>query len=153
MNRPLSGALFMPTEQNPLEYYQYYCASQRRVEQWVRRTSKELDCNPSTHLPLVNGDEGHPVRPRRRMSPNGGAQDRSTSRPCSRSKKSDRLPRSKGSKRRYEATDGIIISSYLPYGLLPLMFAFTSPSIATAAIAMILLVGYIGVDYNVSHVV
>ncbi|KAF8159164.1 hypothetical protein B0H34DRAFT_392004 [Crassisporium funariophilum] len=140
----------MPGEQSPVEFYQYYCASQARVEQWVRSTSQELESSPSTHLPsAVNEVEGRRNGPRRSTPTNDKTHDRSSSRPSSRSKKIDRLPRSKGAGQRYETPDGIIISSYLPYGLLPLLFAFTSPSVATVAAAMILLVGYISVDYNI----
>ena len=51
--------LFMPTEQSQVEYYHYYRASQRRVQQWVQNTSRELEAghttsrSSSSDLPLI----------------------------------------------------------------------------------------------------
>jgi len=36
----------MPISKNPLEYYRYYCASQRRVEQWVQDTERLSQSSP-----------------------------------------------------------------------------------------------------------
>jgi len=36
----------MPITKNPLEFYRYYCASQRRVEQWVQDTGRLIQSSP-----------------------------------------------------------------------------------------------------------
>ena len=36
----------MPISKSPLEYYRYYCASQRRVEQWVQDTERLSQTSP-----------------------------------------------------------------------------------------------------------
>ena len=37
----------MPISKSPLEYYRYYCASQRRVEQWVQDTGQTIPSSPA----------------------------------------------------------------------------------------------------------
>lgn len=37
----------MPITKNPVEFYRYYCASQRRVEQWVQDTGHLIQSSPA----------------------------------------------------------------------------------------------------------
>ena len=49
-----------------------------------------------------------------------------------------------------EGSPTFVISSLLPFGLFPLLFALTPPSIATFFSAIIMLAGYSCLDYGVS---
>ncbi|KAF4610674.1 hypothetical protein D9613_007311 [Agrocybe pediades] len=207
----------MPIEQDPQEIYHCYQESQRRVELWVRSTTKELRelgiglqvqqqaALPSTQLPSPPVSIPVPLdaKPHRaQLQPQGagteeaghvpalmkekdnahGHPERSSSRPSSGSKPrklvkdsaveaerkhasahtSQSTPAkskssSRSSRRRREAgsfpdrvsRDGTgNISSYLPYGVLPILYALTrSPALSIVA-GVILLVGYLIVDFD-----
>lgn len=162
--------LFMPTEpQSQVEYYHYYRASQRRVQQWVQNTSRELEAGSSTtttaagkssDLPLIIVGEGKDGNGTRRRSSSSSSKpqihdqvDSSRSRgPSSRS----RSTRKKAKKindvrsRKPYSSDGLTTSSLLSLGLFPLIFVLTPPSVATLFSATILLAGYFSVDYSAS---
>ncbi|KAF9477062.1 hypothetical protein BDN70DRAFT_995223 [Pholiota conissans] len=166
----------MPITQNPEEYYQHYCLSQRRVERWVQETEKqlqlaaaqvalsksqnegqsrrttskeserhahELPSPPLTPTPLpptqVVGDARQrtshrlpSVKPHREHDAS-----RSRSRPSSGSKKIG----SDGRRKRSESPASL--TTYLPYGILPLLFAVTGTSVVSVVFALVILAGYI----------
>ena len=168
----------MPTEQSQVEYYHYYRASQRRVQQWVQNTSRELEAasdgggdtagRSSDHLPLIVKDaEGGGGRnssglrrrgSRRRLSSSSKRQihdqvDSSRSRgPSSRSRSTRKKAKTNDvrSSRKPYSSDGLTASSLLSLGLFPLLFVLTPPSVATLFAATILLAGYFSVDYRAS---
>ena len=162
----------MPTEQTPLEYYHYYRASQKRVQQWVKKTSQELEAGTGTggdggsgggsdlHLTEADSEDvGSGRRGSRRRSSASKPQthdqiDSSRSRgPSSRSRSTRKKTKTDVHTRHhksYSSDDQLAISSLLPFGLFPLIFALTPPSVATAFSATILLAGYFCVDYGVS---
>ena len=162
----------MPTEQSQVEYYHYYRASQRRVQQWVQNTSRELDAGTTTaaaasagrssNLPLVDGEaEGgisSGLRRRRSSSPSSKREvvDSSRSRgPSSRSRSTRKKAKTKTNNnlrsRKPYSSDGLTTSSLLvSLGLFPLIFALTPPSVATLFSATILLAGYFSLDYRAS---
>lgn len=183
----------MPTEQSQLEYYHYYRASQRRVQQWVQKTSRELDSaarSSSSDLHLNDGDNVKDAgsgsgsgggsgsrrrKSRRTRSPSSSRRqihtqmDISSSRSRGGPSSSSRRKKNQATKTTpdhhdghttptptrsrkpyYYSSDGLAISSLLPFGLFPLLFALTPPSVATLFSATILLAGYFCVDYSVS---
>ncbi|KAF9035550.1 hypothetical protein BJ165DRAFT_1509921 [Panaeolus papilionaceus] len=89
------------------------------------------------------------------------AESRSRSRPSSSSKKvsssreNDRLSRSKThSSRKSRSTStkhSPAIYRYLPYGVLPILFAVAEPSLPTVAAAVMLLIGYMCMDYEIQN--
>lgn len=167
----------MPIEQDPQEFYHCYQESQKRVELWVKSTTQELrqlgiQAQPAVHLqdkPQLQPKESHErtsLKPQRER----GAGERSSSRPSSGSKprkiKETDTPRpvtpskskssSRSSRRRRETSSSdsrdSSISSYLPYGVLPILYALTrSPALSIVA-SVILLAGYMLVDFEVSWV-
>jgi len=165
----------MPTEQTPLEYYHYYRASQKRVQQWVKKTSRELEAGTGggggsgggdLHLMDADSEDVGSGRrgSRRRSSSSSKPQihdqiDSSRSRgPSSRSRSTRKKTKTDGlivrdhqhtrHHKSYSSDDQLAISSLLPFGLFPLIFALTPPSVATAFSATILLAGYFCVDYG-----
>ncbi|KAF8798603.1 hypothetical protein BYT27DRAFT_6896604 [Phlegmacium glaucopus] len=162
----------MPTEQSQLEYYQYYRASQKRVKQWVQKTSQELEAGAerrSSDFRLKDGggdseDAGSGRKGSRRRSSSSKLQinaqiDSSRSRgPSSSSRKkaakttddvrNTHTHTHTRSRKSYYSSDGLALSSLLPFGLFPLFFALTPPSVATLFAATILLAGYFCVDYG-----
>jgi len=164
----------MPTEQShwQVEYHR----SQKRVQQWVQKTSQELETGTAgrfSDLRLNNGDSvedagrGNSSGSRRRES-----QRRRTRRSSSLSKPQIQNQvvdnsRSRGPSLRSRSTrkkaqtnfdvrprnklyssDGLAISSLLSFGLFPLIFVLTPPSVATIFSAVILLAGYLYMDYG-----
>jgi len=155
----------MPTEQSQVEYYHYYRASQRRVQQWVQNTSRELEAGRSSNLPLPlvgeeegggNSSGGSASRRRRSSSPSSKREvvDSSRSRgPSSRSRSTRKKAKTKTNNnlrsRKPYSSDGLTNSSLLvSLGLFPLIFALTPPSVATLFSATILLAGYFSLDYK-----
>jgi hypothetical protein len=169
----------MPTEQNQVDYYHYYRASQRRVQQWVQSTSRELEAGTpgrSSDLPLIIVGEGKDALAeggnssgsrrrgsrRRRRSPSSSKRqihhdeqvvdDTSRSRgPSSRSRSTRKKTKTNDVRsRKPYSSDGLTTSSLLSLGLFPLIFVLTPPSVATLFSATILLAGYFSLDYRVS---
>ncbi|PPR00544.1 hypothetical protein CVT24_005518 [Panaeolus cyanescens] len=167
----------MPISDNPLDYYQYYLASQRRVEQWVQETTRELQ-ETSLTVPILHDTEDCLTAPetattsvtrtttvtgtisgasRKTTESPPPAESRSRPRPSSKKVKSsrdnDRSSRSKTlSSRKSRSTStkhSSAIYRYLPYGVLPILLAVAQPSIPTVAAAVILLIGYMCMDYEV----
>ena len=164
----------MPTEQSQVEYYHYYRASQRRVQQWVQSTSRELETagrSSSSDLPLIVEDDS---KDREGGNSSGSLQRRASRRRRSSSSSKPQIPndqvdssRSRGHSSRSRSTrkkakttndvrsrksyssDGLTASSLLSFGLFPLFFVLTPPSVATLFSATILLAGYFSVDYRV----
>jgi hypothetical protein len=163
----------MPTEQSQVEYYHYYRASQRRVQQWVQNTSRELEAGTtagrSSNLPHLvvgeaegggNSSGGSRRRgsQRRSSSPSSKRQvvDSSRSRgPSSRSRSTRKKAKTKTNNnlryRKPYSSDGLTTSSLLvSLGLFPLIFVLTPQSVATLFSATILLAGYFSLDYRAS---
>lgn len=170
----------MPTEQTQVEYYHYYRASQKRVQQWVQKTSQELQAGTasagrSSDLRLNTGDSGKVVeRGNGDASGSGSRRKGSRRRSPSSSKRQlrdqdhqvdglrSRDPSSRSPSTRKKAkTNSNDPRSRKPYSsealtissLLPfgvLIFVLTPPSVATLFSATILLAGYFCVDYSVS---
>ncbi|KAF8962398.1 hypothetical protein BDZ97DRAFT_1111365 [Flammula alnicola] len=144
----------MPTEQSPTAYYHYYLASQRRVERWVQETGRELqETSPAAakHAPAKEQESPH-VDPRPRASHRTSSskhrthESRSHSRPSSGSKKikTDKVTKGVSSHHaRGRTSRDSSFSTYLPYGILPLLFAMTGSSALSIVIAVILLAFYI----------
>lgn len=154
----------MPVAQNPEEHYHHYCLSQRRVERWVQETDKQLQqaaappvesqiqsqshrSTPKGPHPLPSppaqaaGDDPRPRTSHRSSSAKPHrthAVSRSRSRPSSGSKKIS----SDGRKRRRRGETPLALSTYLPYGLLPLLFAVTGTTVISVLFAVVLLAGY-----------
>ncbi|PPQ95578.1 hypothetical protein CVT26_008606 [Gymnopilus dilepis] len=156
----------MPGELSPADYYHYYLSSQRRVERWVRETEKQLRGiqegqkePPAQHEAQVEDKEDpvevlrHPdPRLRRdRISSKRRNDDRSGSRPSSGGPKKIRRverhgkspSRSHSKQRRTASRHDTTILSYLPYGILPLLYTLTGSSVVSFAVGAILLVGYV----------
>ncbi|KDR81164.1 hypothetical protein GALMADRAFT_1123082 [Galerina marginata CBS 339.88] len=166
----LLSALFMPGELSADEFYYHYQASQRRVELWVQETGKELQDlqgvqqglgpppaqQPQPTVAAQKEKVSHSVETRQRDGRTSSKQrtdDQSRSRPSSGSKKirhSERhsKPSSRSSRRRTTPDRDITITSYLPYGVLPLMYAVTGSTALSVIVALILLAGYLCVDYE-----
>jgi cobalamin biosynthesis Mg chelatase CobN len=161
----------MPTEQSQVEYYHYYRASQKRVQQWVQKTNQELEAGSagrSSDLRLNDGDSsedagrrngsGSRRRASRRRSPSSSKRqihnqaDNLRSRgPSSRSRSTRQKAKTHDVRsRKSYSSDGLAISSLLSFGVFPLIFVLTPPSVATLFSVVILLAGYFCVDYGVS---
>lgn len=195
----------MPVSKTPGEYYHYYRASQRRVEQWVQETGLQLQQCQSSHSDLVQWkgfledpglltpisipcalDKGKigesdiqeckrlPYDPRShegssqpqehdlgskqvQVDPIDIATARSSSKHSKKSKRSMRTistSKSKPSSRNHHArikdNPSRSILVYIPYGVIPLLFAMTtgSSSVSLAA-ASIVLAGYFCLDNKV----
>lgn len=151
----------MPIEQDPAQYYQAYRASQQRVGRWVQETGRHLQAaapapagqdkvQVEQAFPAVA--EAHPRASRRSTSSkNRTHESRSHSRPSSGSKKikvdktaNASVPGHSG--RRREPRDPSL-STYLPYGILPLLLAMTGRSALSVILGVVLLAGY---NLNVS---
>lgn len=153
----------MPIEQDPAQYYQAYRASQQRVGRWVQETGRHLQA--ATPAPAPAGQdkvqveqafpavaEAQPRASRRSASSkNRTHEGRSHSRPSSGSKKikvdktaNASVPGHSG--RRREPRDPSL-STYLPYGILPLLLAVTGRSALSVILGVVLLAGY---NLNVS---
>lgn len=164
----------MPTAQNQrqLEYYHYYRASQRRVQQWVQKTSRELEVASTaaggrySDLPLEGTGSGSGLpelegesRRRRRSSSSSSLAKRQqihdqihnakSPGPSSRSRSTQKKKKKPNDVRAHDtrsqklySSDALPISSLLPFGLLLFFFALTSPSVATLFSATILLANY-----------
>jgi len=167
--------LFMPAEQSAVEYHHYYRASQKRVQQWVQKTSQELlETGPtagrSSDLLADSEDAGHRnSSDSRRRESHGSSKIRSSSSsklqiqnqvddnlrsrgPSSRSRSTRKKAKTnldvRPSRNKPYSSDGMAISSLLSFGLFPLIFVLTPPSVATLFSAVILLAGYLYMDYG-----
>lgn len=162
----------MPTEQNPLEYYHYYRASQRRVQQWIQNTSRELEddtAGRSSDLRLKNGSSEEagngsggglkrreskrtlPSSSKRQIHDSSGSRGHSSRSRSTRKKAKTDDGRVHTRSRKPHSSNRLAISSLLPLGLIPLIFVLTPPSIATFLSATILLAGYFFLDYSVCN--
>ena len=169
----------MPTEQTEVEYYHYYRASQRRVQQWVQNTSRELEeagtAGRSSDLRLMvvgdnnSKDAGRGENSSGSRRTGGGSRRRSSSSsklqihdqvdssrsrgPSSRSRSTRKKAKTSNDvkSRKPHLSDGLTTSSLLSLGLFPLIFVLTPPSVATLFSATILLAGYFSVDYRVKY--
>ena len=167
----------MPTEQTEVEYYHYYRASQRRVQQWVQNTSRELEeagtAGRSSDLRLMvvgdNNNSKDAGRGSESRHTGGGSRRRSSSSskrqihdqvdssrsrgPSSRSRSTRKKAKTSNDvrSRKPHLSDGLTTSSLLSLGLFPLIFVLTPPSVATLFSATILLAGYFSVDYRVKY--
>lgn len=151
----------MPIETDPAQYYQAYRASQQRVGRWVQETDRHLQAAAPAPAgqEKVQVEQVFPalVEPKPRASRrstssrNRTHESRSHSRPSSGSKKIkvDKAANASvpsHSRRKREARDPSL-STYLPYGIIPLLLAVTGRSALSVVLGVVLLAGY---NLNVS---
>ncbi len=152
----------MPIETDPAQYYQAYRASQQRVGRWVQETGRHLQAAapaPAGQELKAQVEQVFPalVEPQPRASRrstssrNRTHESRSHSRPSSGSKKIkvDKTANAGvpgHSRRRRESRDPSL-STYLPYGIIPLLLAVTGRSALSVVLGVVLLAGY---NLNVS---